>query len=99
MRARNQMFEGLPGAAETIGACVVNARLAMIQREHVGINQIVRMDKLEKAIVTVNDIDIASLANPFKQDLENSQPTLLQDRQQLDDNPPQYCSITNLSHS
>ena len=98
MRASDQMFESLPDAAEMIGACVVNPRLAMIQREHVGINQIVRMDKLEKAIATANDIDIASLANPFKQDLENSQTTFAQDRPRPDDNQPQSRFLTNLAH-
>src|SRR5438552_18821734 len=68
----------------------------MIEREHVGINQIVRMDKLERTVTTANHINIASLAKPFEQDLENSQTAFAQDRARPDDNQPQPGFLTNL---
>src|SRR5437870_7429715 len=91
------MFQRFTNGSETGSADIVNSRLLVIERQQISIQQIVRVNELKQTVAAPDNIDVATLANPFKENLENAEASLAQDSAGPDDDQRQPRSVADFA--
>src|SRR5262249_8957636 len=84
--------------AEAICAHVERAGRAAVEHEHVRVHEIVRMNELEEHVPAPHHVNVATLANPFEQDLEDAEAPFAQDGARPNDDEPNVRAVADLAN-